>query len=810
MKKYTFCSSLSLLILLSSFNAHTVDIRLSTEDEDKMTDSFYLPFVGRKRSREPDENTLAHNIKKRKLSNEQGVDTFEHYPPYIELNAQSGNYQYYTAFRKAVMEKPDDFQKDSDQYKTLLRYVFGHHIQVDLEALGLMPDINKVDVSNGTISDFDRHCLWYLIVHKIDQVRSILPQLKANTNDDSSLYLLGLYYRCNTEASHDDGYKKEVLSYIQAMEKRSYKSPHLLNLLSHLYLDGQFIEKDEEKSFGYMEQAAKIELPKILNNLAVKYLNGQGVPQDYIKAIECFQKAANQGSASAQNNLALHYKNGLGVPQDYAIAIEYFQRAADQGYALAQYGLGLHYKNGLGVPQDYAKAIEYFQRAADQGDANAQNGLGLSYQQALGVPQDYAKAIEYFQKAADQGYDYAQFNLGALYYKGQGISQDYVKAFEWFEKSADQGHTKALNMLAEMYEKGQAVSQSDEKALELYEKAAHHGNSGAQQKLGSLYFSGKIVLQSYAKAIEWFEKAANQNLVNAQICLGILYGQGRDVARDYAKAIKWFERAAEQGDAFAVKNLHSLYSCSGQFQGLEKAEYWRLKGLNIEDRFSIERKYFPGLWMAFQNKFEAEAVREVIEIDIDWLIGIFGLFEGKLHFDGKNSDLDQKFFSHVNDQLATMKDIFKSYTSPDFMNPYMNVSQNFNRKSLDSKRSKKWLGVYRYQNAEFWNFGNEANDLSAPFIQILNDSATEEYLKKAAPSMKKSIVYFSKGTDQEVVFPKKEDDNIPDVTDQEVVFLNESNQAIGDIADLYSAIKQRFVEFMLVTADLRNPRFQAK
>ena len=146
----------------------------------------------------------------------------------------------------------------------------------------------------------------------------------------------------------------------------------------------------------------------------------------------------------------------------------------------------------------------------------------------------------------------------------------------------------------------------------------------------------------------------------------------------------------------------------------------------------------------------------------------------------------------INDQLATMKGIFQGYTSPNFMSPYMNISQDFKRKPLDAKKPRKWLGVYRYQNTEFWGVGKEGNDLSAKFMQVLNDMTIEDYLKKSAPSMKKMIDDFLKETGQKAVF------------------LNENDEEIGDLADSYRAVKQRFVDFILATADLRNPRFPSK
>jgi len=52
-------------------------------------------------------------------------------------------------------------------------------------------------------------------------------------------------------------------------------------------------------------------------NLGVMYDQGQGVEQDHKKAFGWYKKAAEQGVAKAQYNLGVMYDQGQGVPKNY-------------------------------------------------------------------------------------------------------------------------------------------------------------------------------------------------------------------------------------------------------------------------------------------------------------------------------------------------------------------------------------------------------------------------------------------------------------------------------------------------------------
>ena len=370
-----------------------------------------------------------------------------------------------------------------------------------------------------------------------------------------------------------------------------------------------------------------------------------------------------------------------------------------------------------------------------------------------------------------------------------------------------------------MYKNGWGVLKDSAKAFELYQKAAGQGFANSQFNLALMYFKGLGVSQDHSKMVEWLEKAVQQKHAGAEEFLALLYCTGKVVQKDHTKALELFEKAANHGGASAYEYLYKIYSTPGHFQGfpghfqnLEKARYWKLRGMKTEQRFSTDRQEIRGLSITVKNKDDAEEVKKTLETDISKFIGIFGFFEGMSHFceassrnqgsqdvnedndleakrdadnlkmQHMNFDLSQGLFNDINNQLTTMKQILECYASPDFMNPYVNTFSGPNSTSLDfdTTRSEKWLDMYRHKNARFYSLGQKENDLSTSFMQILNDKTTEKYLGFAWPSMKEMAKEFLRDQDQENV----------------------------NAVSLYSNVKKRFIDFILATSDLRNPRFK--
>ena len=69
--------------------------------------------------------------------------------------------------------------------------------------------------------------------------------------------------------------------------------------------------------------------------MGVCYDNGEGVEKDKRKAFGWYERAAEQGLAEAQYNLGVCYEYGRGVEKDENKAFEWYEKAAEQGHVEA-------------------------------------------------------------------------------------------------------------------------------------------------------------------------------------------------------------------------------------------------------------------------------------------------------------------------------------------------------------------------------------------------------------------------------------------------------------------------------------------
>jgi TPR repeat protein len=345
--------------------------------------------------------------------------------------------------------------------------------------------------------------------------------------------------------------------------------------LGNFYSYGQAVPRDYRKARFWYEKAAAAGDTIGLRSLGFLYESTLGGFQNYSKARELLQEAANAGDTIAARGLGFLYQNGQGGPQDYVKALEWFEKSAEAGDIFAMRSLGFLYQNGQGGPQDYAKAREWFEKAAAAGDVLAMRSLGVLHENSLGGPQDPAQAREWYERAARLGNALAMCDLGLVLLRGVdgtkdgakarewsnksasvfkqncGVqyqgSKDYAKAREWFENAAQAGDTSAMRSLGSLYENGESGLQDFVKARQWFENAAQAGDTSAMRSLGSLYENSESGLQDFAKARQWYETAAAAGDVRAMRSLGLLYENGQVGPPDFTKAREWYEKAASQG-----------------------------------------------------------------------------------------------------------------------------------------------------------------------------------------------------------------------------------------------------------------------
>jgi TPR repeat protein len=171
-----------------------------------------------------------------------------------------------------------------------------------------------------------------------------------------------------------------------------------------------------------LQQYANTDQVKALFVLANLYLNGQGVEKSQEKAAELYRKAAGLGFSPAQYALGGLYENGWGVKADLASAMQWYGKAAAQDSPAACFRLG-------------KLLMQRAQTAATSGGA------------AANPARDNAKdAFAWITHASQLGYPQAHYERGVMLWQGTGIERDKVEAYRWIVTAAQAGVPEARQL----------------------------------------------------------------------------------------------------------------------------------------------------------------------------------------------------------------------------------------------------------------------------------------------------------------------------------------------------------------------------
>ena len=161
-----------------------------------------------------------------------------------------------------------------------------------------------------------------------------------------------------------------------------------------------------------LENAADAGQPMAMWQLGTMYENGEGVDKDPVKAFGYFAQIANQHADAAPK----------GVEAD--IVAQSFVKVGD------------YYKEGLpdaGIPADAERSHALLLHAATYfGDADAQYRVGLLYTQENELGVNPLQSARWFSLAARKGHCPAQAQLGDMVFNGvEGIEAQPVEGLMW-------------------------------------------------------------------------------------------------------------------------------------------------------------------------------------------------------------------------------------------------------------------------------------------------------------------------------------------------------------------------------------------
>ena len=160
-----------------------------------------------------------------------------------------------------------------------------------------------------------------------------------------------------------------------------------------------------------LEDAAAAGQPMALYQLGLMYENGEGVEKDPVKAFGYFSQIANEHADTAPR----------GIEAD--IVAQSFVK------------IGEYYAEGLpeaGIPKDEEQSTRLILHAASYfGDPDAQYRVGLSFLGDENADANALQSARWLSLSARKGYAPAQAQLGKLLFNGEGIESNPIEGLMW-------------------------------------------------------------------------------------------------------------------------------------------------------------------------------------------------------------------------------------------------------------------------------------------------------------------------------------------------------------------------------------------
>lgn len=166
-----------------------------------------------------------------------------------------------------------------------------------------------------------------------------------------------------------------------------------------------------------LEDAARAGQPMALWRLGTMYENGEGVEKDPVKAFGYFSQIANEHADAAPKSL------------EADIVAQSFVKIGD------------YYRDGLpsaGIPVDGDRSNRLIMHAATYfGDADAQYRVGELYLEEEGFGVNPLQSARWLSLAARKGHPSAQARLGDMLFNGEGIGAQPVEGLMWLSVAHD-------------------------------------------------------------------------------------------------------------------------------------------------------------------------------------------------------------------------------------------------------------------------------------------------------------------------------------------------------------------------------------
>ena len=401
-----------------------------------------------------------------------------------------------------------------------------NNIIVDSKSNAILIDFGRLKRNDGEIMIADIGSRYFAALEQLKSnsysfQSSIYFIITENTDFDSSKYPLeylkfyNIYKYCfeNSEELRPK-ISKMLNDFFISIDNKNIIQPYLKEIIN---IRRGFLE------FLINSKNEKGEIYELYAFIGLCYVEGEFIPKDIDKTFYYLNVSAAKNNSDANMYLGMIFLESEHVSCDVNEAIKYLTISSDLHNPLAQFHLGFNYISNDSFPKDIRKAINFLTLSSDQNNSDAKYLLGEIYYDGEFIPRDVNKAINLLTLSSDQNNSYSQYLLGKIYYEGEYVSRDVNKAISLLMLSSDQEYPRAQYLLGKIYYEGQYVSRDIKEAIHYLTLSANQDNQNGQFLLGKIYYEGKYVPRNTNKAIKYLELSANQNNSVAQCLLALIY-----------------------------------------------------------------------------------------------------------------------------------------------------------------------------------------------------------------------------------------------------------------------------------------------
>ena len=307
------------------------------------------------------------------------------------------------------------------------------------------------------------------------------------------------------------------------MEEAEKGNPYAMRNLSSMYMNGNFVEKNEKAAFEWMRRSAELGLAESCYQLANKYHFARGVIRDL-------------GNARAWVEKAVELDPTI---EEYQRFCNQVKETTEEEYLAVLFQDGMQYFN----QNDYANAYLCFEKGALAGHGNAMHNLASMLYYGQGCVQDLKASFEWEKRSAESGYFHGYYGLYERYRNGYGTDRDLLKAAECIRIA----HELAPENLeiANAYARFMNTNELPEKE----EISRFMGSAYTYEESTQIYEAAKKlwISKKYKEALEQLIPIARNGDRRALHYIGIAYYNGYGIEKDLTKADRFFTAAALRG-----------------------------------------------------------------------------------------------------------------------------------------------------------------------------------------------------------------------------------------------------------------------